>query len=318
MSKRNEKNLHGILNLLKPPGMTSHDVVDVVRRRLGVRRVGHTGVLDPAAAGVLVLCVGNATRLADLVSSLPKVYRAEITFGITTDSYDGDGTVLDRRPAVTINERLLEDLLPQFTGDIQQAPPPQSAVHFQGKKLYEWNREQVKVVPQPRTVHVESLQIIHVLPGDHPRLLLEIACSKGTYVRSFAHELGQAGGCGAYLSFLVRKSVGVFHLNSCLTLEALQKADAPEQLLLPIRAAVSHLPAMILKDRGVSRVETGITLVPQDIAQAAPAEHEQCVALIDERGELVAIGEVNQVSRNYFHIRPTKVLRVATATHEDS
>lgn len=304
---RSDKSLHGILNLLKPPGMTSHDAVDFVRHQTGVRRVGHTGTLDPAASGVLVLCVGHATRLADYVSALSKTYRAEVTFGVTTDTYDADGTVLDRRESLDLTEPDLLALLPSFTGEIRQCPPPHSAVHFGGKKLYEWNREKVEVTVAPRAVRVLGLRRLHFERGAFPRAVLEIKCSKGTYVRSLAHDLGQTIGCGAYLSFLVREAVGSFSLQTSLTLERVAASENVEELLLPLSAAVEHLPSMPVKERGLSRLQNGMPLSPEDFVSLSEANHGDEVALLRSDGQLMAIGQYHQVGRQYFQVQPEKV-----------
>ena len=309
MSKRNEKNIHGILNILKPPGMTSHDVVDCVRKSLGVRRVGHTGVLDPAASGVLVLCVGNATRLADVVSEQEKSYVAEVTFGIVTDSYDGDGKVVARAEPQNLTADRIEQALPGCLGEIQQCPPPQSSVHYQGKKLYEWNRETVMVIPEPRPVHVHAIALRRFIPGRLPRALLEISCGKGTYVRTLAHDLGQTVGSGAYLSFLVRQGISSFCLRDAILLEALLSAPCPESLLQPLLSAVPHLPACSLRDRGVSRIRHGMPVTPEDVFVRPDSSlpHLQELALVNTNGDLVALGEYHQVGRTYFQIQPRKV-----------
>jgi tRNA pseudouridine55 synthase len=182
-------------------------------------------------------------------------------------------------------------------------------VHVQGKKLYEWNRDQVRVTSPPRTVHVESISVVRFSAGKCPRALVDVRCSKGTYVRSLAHDLGQEIGCGAYLSFLVRTAVGPFDLPSANTLESLAAAESPERLLLPMAAAVEHLPTMALKERGVARSRSGMTLEPQDIAHASSASHGELVALMDPEGRLIALGEFHQVARHYFVVKPTKVLQ---------
>ncbi|MBI3920033.1 MAG: tRNA pseudouridine(55) synthase TruB [Armatimonadetes bacterium] len=304
---RNDKSLHGILNLLKPPGMTSHDAVDFVRRKTSVRRVGHTGTLDPAASGVLVLCVGHATRLADYVSGLTKTYRAEVTFGVTTDTYDADGTVLDRRESLDLAQADLLALLPSFTGEILQRPPPHSAVHVGGKKLYEWNRDKVEVTVAPRAVRVLGLRCLHFGRGTFPRAVLEIKCSKGTYVRSLAHDLGQTMGCGAYLSFLVREAVGSFALQASLTLEKVASSENVEELLLPLSAAVEHFPSMVVKERGLSRLQNGIPLSPEDFVSSSSATHGEEIALLGFDGQLIAIGQYHQVGRQYFQVKAEKV-----------
>jgi len=309
MSKRDEEKVHGILNILKPPGMTSHDVVDCVRKKFAVRRVGHTGVLDPAASGVLVLCVGHATRLTDLIGALEKSYLAEVTFGITTDSFDGDGQIVAMQECAHLTAEQVARALDSFIGEIQQCPPPQSSVHYHGRKLYEWNRGGVRVEPPPRLVRVNSISQRCFISGKFPRALLEIACGKGMYVRTLAHDLGQAVGTGAYLSFLVRQSVGSFHLQDAITLETLLGSQQPDSLLQPLISAVRHLPIYTLRERGVARVLHGMPVIPQDMFRLPEVSltHLQQVAVVDPKGCLVALGEYHQLGRTFFHIQPRKV-----------
>lgn len=272
---------HGWLNLLKPPGMTSHQAVAVVRRVLGLRRVGHTGTLDPAAAGVLAIAVGQATRLADFVGELPKAYRAEVTFGVATDTLDAEGRITQTCEA-PVSRETVEAALTQFRGEIRQRPPAYSAVHHQGRRSYELARRGEAVQPEERVVRIDALSLIGFEEGPRARAMLDVVCSKGTYIRSLAADLATAVGSCGYLSFLLRTRVGPFVLADSKTLEELQARGA--ELLEPMEVGVSHLQAQTLDEDEARRIATG-----QPVATAAPGGTR--LRLHERSGRLLAIAE---------------------------
>ncbi|MDK2784266.1 MAG: tRNA pseudouridine55 synthase [Bacillota bacterium] len=244
----------GFINVLKPPGMTSHDVVAWVRRLLGVRRVGHAGTLDPPAAGVLVVALGRATRLVGYLPGV-KTYRGEITFGVSTTTLDGEGEVVRRAPC-RLTQADLEQVLPKFRGDIEQIPPMVSAVHYRGRRLYELARTGLDVDRPRRRVHIARLEVLAFTPHpEHPRALIECECSSGTYVRALAADIGRALGTEAYLSFLLRTASGPFAISSSLTLEELEEAvrGGDRDWLCPPEAGLGHLPTLVL-DRKATRL----------------------------------------------------------------
>ncbi|MCS6862747.1 MAG: tRNA pseudouridine(55) synthase TruB, partial [Abditibacteriales bacterium] len=209
----------GVLNLLKPPGMTAHDVVDFVRGLLQTQRVGHAGTLDPGAAGVLLVCVGEATRIVEYLMEGTKGYRAEVTFGVTTTTEDAQGDVIAERSATTVTEEKLRATLERFVGDIEQVPPMVSAVQVGGKRLHALARRGETVERPKRRVRVDAIQLLKFTAGERAVALMDVTCSKGTYIRTLAADIGAALGCGAHLSFLVRTRVGQFRLEDSLTLE---------------------------------------------------------------------------------------------------
>jgi tRNA pseudouridine55 synthase len=222
--------LHGVLNVLKPPGMTSHDVVMLVRRALGTRRVGHTGTLDPAAAGVLPVCVGQATRLMEYLQSGAKEYIAEATFGYETDSCDAVGKTVSEGDASAVNPESLRGVLEGFRGTISQTPPLHSAIKVDGKKLYELARAGETAVEIPtREVLISQLLVTRfVADAVRPRAMLKIECGGGTYIRSLVRDIGRALGCGATMTFLVRTRSGMFSIDEASTLQtAFGKAMIP-------------------------------------------------------------------------------------------
>ncbi len=212
--------MDGIFNVDKPVGMTSHDVVARVRRLTRQRRVGHAGTLDPSASGVLPVCLGQATRVAEYLSASGKCYRAVVVFGVVTNTYDAEGEVLRSAP-VHLTRAEIAAVLPEFLGQQMQVPPLYSAIKLAGQPLYKLARAGIAAECQARPVAIHRLDIVDWQP---PALTLDVECSKGTYIRSLAHDLGERLGCGAHLGGLVRLRSGPFTLDESLTLEELAAA----------------------------------------------------------------------------------------------
>lgn len=254
--------LFGFLNINKPQGITSHDVVARVRRALAVKKVGHAGTLDPMATGVLIVCLGNATRLSEYVMDATKGYSATVHLGVETDTYDAEGRVLYEHDTSGITRAEVERLLPLFTGDIQQVPPMFSAIKQGGRKLYELARDGKVVERQPRDVTIHSLTISCWSP---PHFSLDVSCSAGTYIRSLAHDIGASLGVGASLSALERTSSGNFRVQDALSLDDLladpnwqRHLIAPEQALEGFFATTLAGSAVndIFNGRSIPRSET--------------------------------------------------------------
>jgi tRNA pseudouridine55 synthase len=242
----------GILNLDKPKGMTSHDVVRQVRRVTGIRKVGHAGTLDPMATGVLLVCVGRATRLAEYLLTGDKGYQATVRLGVETDTYDADGRVLSSSP-VRIGRGEVEAALLEFSGPIDQVPPMYSAVKHKGRPLYVIARRGVTVEREPRQVRVSRVAMTDWSP---PEFSLEVVCSAGTYVRSLAHDLGQRLGCGAHLTRLVRCRSGRFELADAVPLRELTP-DNWKVYLRPMEVAVGALPMIMLDQEAAQQLIQG-------------------------------------------------------------
>ena len=241
---------HGYVSIDKPGGWTSHDVVARVRRIVNERRVGHAGTLDPAATGVLPVAIGNATRTIEYLAEVDKSYLADITFGIRTDSADADGTVIDQQVCPDVSVATLDDVLELFRGEQQQIPPMHSAIKVDGRPLYELARQGKSVERMARTVTIHAIDIVD---WRAPVLRIHVKCSKGTYIRSLARDLGDALGCGAYLSRLVRTRVGGFGLADSLTLDALADAmrhGAWDRIRWEPDVAMLDRPALILTESG--------------------------------------------------------------------
>lgn len=247
----------GILNLNKPIGMTSHDMVGFVRRLSGQRRVGHAGTLDPMAEGVLVVALGKATRIIEYIMESRKLYCAEIVLGVTTTTYDAEGEVVKRVPHIQVSRHEIEQALSSLTGQIWQVPPMYSAIKRHGQRLYELARHGIEVEREPRLVNIYSIQL---LDWRSPMMKVMLEVSKGTYIRSFAHDLGELLGTGAYLSCLVRVASGRFTIE-----EALSPADLTlavefgywKELLYPPDEGMLDYEAVILNEALASGVHEG-------------------------------------------------------------
>lgn len=252
--------MDGILNIDKAPGVTSFGVVAAVKKLTGERHVGHAGTLDPDATGVLPVCLGRGTRIIEFLQDSTKSYRAEIEFGTTTDTYDGSGKVMQHGDALAITREQVESALASFQGEIEQTPPPYSAVKYHGRPLYEWARSGVAVERKSRLARVYQIQLTGWQP---PLMTVEVICGKGTYIRSIAHDLGQTLGCGAYLKHLVRSRYGIFDLNGAISLEQLEEASRRgswQSLLYPIDSVLAHWPMVALDGEMERDVRCGRTL----------------------------------------------------------
>lgn len=289
--------MNGILNVLKPPGMTSHDVVSFVRRVFGQKKVGHAGTLDPAAAGVLPVFLGAATRLIEYSVEASKSYRAEITFGFSTDTGDDTGTVISEA-AVSLPDKLdMQEVLAAFQGTIMQIPPMYSAIKTGGKKLYELARTGQFVEVPPRQVAIFSVTLLHY---ESKKIVVDVDCSKGTYIRTLCQDIGRSIGCPATMSFLVRSRVGNFVLSQAHTLEEISVMR--DRALLPLDYAVSHLPSIAL-DAAHSKA----------IIQGKSFAYSPClpgpVRLYDDNRTLLGIGRFDQLASL---LKPVKILATAS------
>ena len=259
--------MHGFLNIDKPAGMTSHDVVARVRRLARQRRVGHAGTLDPAATGVLVVALGSATRLIEYVQEqTSKRYRAAVLLGVTTDTDDAEGRALAEAPVPPLDCAAIEAALAPFRGAIQQVPPMYAALHHEGRRLHELARAGISVERPARPVTIERLDLLEWEP---PLLTLDVLCGKGTYTRSLARDIGAAIGCGAHLAALRRTAVGTFTIEDAVPLDALA-ADADAggiaPALLPPERAVADWPAAQVDEAGARRIRNGQALALPGIA----------------------------------------------------
>jgi tRNA pseudouridine55 synthase len=272
--------VNGFLNLNKPLGMTSHDCVARVRRLLRLKRVGHGGTLDPAAAGVLPMALGKATRLLQFLEH-GKAYRGTVRFGLVTATDDTAGEVLSAVPVPDLTLEEVKAVLPSFQGTIQQVPPQYSAIHVDGKRLYDLARQGETVVVPARTVEVLSLEVLDWRPGDFPELDLAIVCGTGTYIRAIARDLGAMMGVGGTLAALTRTASNGFNLRESLTFEELE-AQLQQGIFQPVAPPVplAHLGVIALEESDVIRWSQGQRLPISPVSPTA--------------GPLLVYGESNQ------------------------
>jgi tRNA pseudouridine55 synthase len=273
--------LEGILNIHKPVGITSFGVVARIKKFSGERHVGHGGTLDPQASGVLPIFLDQATRVMEYLSEQAKTYRAEIELGVTTDSYDSAGQVTGTRDASGITREMVEQSLPAFRGSIRQTPPMYSALKFKGQPLYKLARQGLEIKRSSRSIQIYSLEVVAWQPG---LVTLEVTCSKGTYIRSLAYDLGEALGCGAYLKTLVRTRVGPFSLEEALTLSQVEEVfsnGSAEDHLYPIDHVLTQFPAMVVNKDQQCSLFHGSTLSPAlPEGVHAPAIQDQTIARV--------------------------------------
>ena len=278
--------ISGVLVVDKPVGMTSHDVVQAIRNGTSLRRAGHTGTLDPRASGVLVILVGPAVRLSEYVSASDKRYQAIIRMGGKTDTFDAEGRVTPSTQPVNVTEPQFEEVLKTFVGEIEQTPPPYSAVKVQGRKAYEMARQGEPVDLAPRKITVHHLEVLEWAP---PEAVIDVHCSSGTYVRSLANDLGEKLRCGAYLVGLRRTKSGRFSLRDATPLRKLQEAFTAGnwyQYLIPAAEALGDWPAIELSPDEVEGVRHG-----HRVKAAEDAVLGNKVRGVSTQGELVALME---------------------------
>lgn len=236
----------GILNVNKPAGPTSFDLIRTVRKGSGQRKAGHAGTLDPAASGVLLVLLGQAVRVSEYLMDLPKTYRATMRLGIATDTDDAEGRVTRVADTAGISQQEVLRALAAFVGEIEQTPPAFSAVKVDGQRAYRLARKGAAVAPRPRRVRVYRAELLRFEPPDAE---IEVECGKGTYIRSLARDLGEALGCGAHLASLVRTRIGPFAIEAAVSLQELERAFAAEdwrRFLLPMDCGLTDLPAITL------------------------------------------------------------------------
>ncbi|MFC1993838.1 tRNA pseudouridine(55) synthase TruB [Chloroflexota bacterium] len=294
--------IDGILNINKPKGKTSFEIVSLVRRLSGERKVGHAGTLDPDATGVLLVCLGQGTRVVEFLTKAKKCYLAKLQLGISTDTYDASGRVTHKGEFSQLTKEHVEKALSAFTGFIDQIPPMYSAVKYHGKPLYRLARAGIEVPRKARSVEVSRLEIIDWQP---PLFTLEGECSKGTYIRSLAHDLGQKLGCGAHLKDLVRLKSGSFHINDAITIPELENAFKQgiwAELIHPIDVALLHLTAVTVDEEDELAVTNGRTIA---LTKATSVASQLCRAYSHDK-RFLAILRYCPETENW---RPEKVFQ---------
>ncbi|MGI9056057.1 MAG: tRNA pseudouridine(55) synthase TruB [Pyrinomonadaceae bacterium] len=298
----------GILIIDKPEGWTSHDVVGKMRKILKIKRIGHTGTLDPFATGVLVILVGKATRLAQFLDKDKKSYEAEIAFGFETDTGDRTGSAKCKvQSAKSVSVEDVEKILPEFRGEILQTPPMYSAKKIEGKKLYELARKGIEIERQPVKVKIYDLEIIKDTQNSKLKtqnFVLRVACSAGTYIRTLAEDIGRRLETGAHLAELRRTRAGKFDLSKAVTLEELDKIVTENRLnkiTISMNEAISHLPQFVLSEEEIMKTRNGLRLKKENF----DANDGENVRMIDENENLLAVGIFDKTEKT---VQPKIVL----------
>ena len=275
--------MNGVININKPKGFTSHDVVARLRRILSMKKIGHTGTLDPDAVGVLPICVGRATKAAELLTATEKEYIAKVALGAETDTQDASGKVL-RSARVSVTEAEINSVAQSFLGEISQIPPMYSAIKQDGKKLYELAREGKTVERKPRLVTIKEIEVLEINLDDN-WFIMRVACSKGTYIRTLCQDIGEKLGCFAHMAELSRTKSGRFGLEDSFTLEDIEKAVelGDDSFLIPIDKVFEELPALYLSERKAQKMCNGTQV------RTSGMENGVRYRVYDEKGKFLTI-----------------------------
>jgi len=294
-----ESRISGLFNVDKPGGMTSHDVVGALRRASGERRIGHAGTLDPMATGVLLVCMGQATRLSEYLMAGRKSYAADIRLGASTDTDDADGEIVAEADASGVTRDQIERALPAFRGEIAQVPPMYSAIKRDGVALHKLARQGVALELEPRPVTIYALDVAAWQP---PVLSVAVTCSKGTYIRALARDLGQALGCGAHLTRLTRTASGPFTLEQAAPLDALVaslREGSWERYLISMDAALARYPGRTMGAEEAARIQQG-----QQVALPGADTAAELLKAYAPEGALLALLRYDEGTRRW---QPDKV-----------
>lgn len=289
--------MDGIINVLKPSGMTSFDVVAYLRRLLGIKKIGHAGTLDPLAVGVLPMCVGRATKVVEFLMEKDKFYRAELTLGIITDTQDSSGKVISSVvPKASDGE--IEAAVCAFVGKYRQKPPMYSALKVEGKRLYELARNGIEIERQYRGVEIYLNQVLYIDRRDGIKVLLDVHCSKGTYIRTLCADIGERLGCGGHMSFLLRKRTGPFDISAAYTLEELaklQKNGMVHTALLGVDMIFDGIPGLALDENQDKKFRNGMHIpVSDSLASSDNSTAQDLIRIYSTTGEFIALGAVKK------------------------
>ena len=296
--------MDGVLNVYKPTGPTSHDVVNKVRRTFGQKKVGHAGTLDPLATGVLVVCLGKATRIVECLMCTTKQYRARMVLGQVTSTQDCTGEVISECDASHITESDVIEAAAAFVGDIMQMPPMMSALKHNGTPLYKLAREGKTIERALRPVTIHSIEVISIQPGEHPEAELLVSCSSGTYIRTLCHDIGEKLSCGAQMSMLERVRVGHFGVDSAYSLEDIETAREDgrlENILISIADALGDYPAAIIEPDDLHNALHGLPVRVSRLDR----EYE-LVRMLTPDGMLIGLGN-SQMIESETLVKPCKV-----------
>ena len=287
--------MDGVINVLKPAGMTSHDVVNKLRKIYKTKKVGHTGTLDPDAVGVLPVCIGQATRLVEYLMEKDKTYRVIMKFGSETNTQDGSGEITKTTDICSLDREAFWEVVQGFIGEIQQVPPMYSAIKKDGQPLYKLARQGIEIEVEPRKVTIHHIEL---LMYNQESAMLNVVCSKGTYIRTLCQDIGRACQSSAHMTFLMRTQSGQYVIDDGITLEKLAEASDPTEFLTPLSHCLTDMPKLVLTDSiEIKRLMNGMTL-------KTALHHDGLHQAITADKQLLAIGVVEQ---GFF--KPHKVFK---------
>lgn len=299
--------MNGVINIFKPKNMTSHDVVAFLRRKLKIKRIGHTGTLDPMATGVLPICIGKATRISEYLLNLDKEYIGELTLGLQTDTQDSLGKVIETSNK-KVSENEIINSMSKFRGNIEQIPPMYSALKHKGKKLYELAREGVTIERQSRNITIYSMDILNI--DDNKKILFKTKCSRGTYVRTLCHDIGIDLGTFGYMSYLMRTGTGSFDIENSYGLDYIQSLSMEEinDIIIPMDRALPHIEELIIKDEYYSKLINGAKILfNKDLLHKDIEYTDNKVWRIYCKNKFIGIGRIIYKESNSY-IKMDKVL----------
>lgn len=303
--KPHERDVHGILLLDKPAGITSNDALQRIKRSYRAARAGHTGSLDKPATGILPICLGEATKFSSYLLNADKTYVTVAKLGVVTNTADAEGEILETRSVPDFNQQNLEQILAQFVGNIEQVPPMYSALKVDGQRLYKLAYQGVEVARQPRPVSIHQIDLLHF---DQDSFEIRVRCSKGTYIRTLIEDIGNVLGCGAHVSTLRRLSTGPFTEEQMVTMETVEKRmelgdNALDGLLMPVDSALDHLPQTELSEDDTYHLCLGQAVLVPYASREKPGEG--LVRIYDQNHVFIGIGTIMDNGR----IAPKRLLK---------
>ncbi len=284
--KTDKKNINGILLVDKPKDISSFAALKILKKNLNIKKIGHAGTLDPLATGLLIVCIGKATKLVKYFEKFEKEYIANIHFGITTDTYDAEGKTISESQ-VELTPEIIKNVLLTFKGQIEQMPPIYSAIKIKGKPAYKYAREGKEVELKKRVVNIYEIELLNFVS---PFCEIRVKCSKGTYIRSLAYDLGQMLGCGGHIKDLRRTKAGIFSIEQAVNVD--EKCDVLKKKIIPVNESISFLPYIIIKNEYKQKILNGIKPEP-DFFQSDFNNAEGLYRLVDEKQSLLAITRFN-------------------------
>lgn len=307
--------MNGILNIFKPKGISSFQAVKEVKNILNIPKAGHAGTLDPSASGILLVCIGQATKIVEFLVDLKKYYQGEMILGISTDSQDSEGNIIQRKKVKNdIDEERIKRIFLKYKNINSQIPPMFSATHYKGERLYRLARKGIEVKRSPKKIKIYKLNLLNFNQKmNHPIIKFEVVCSKGTYIRTLCNDIGNELGCGAYLSNLVRKKIGYFNLEDSINLDALKKENILEKkYLISIDSALKGLNNITVRNEAIKTVLNGGSISNEQITtntKISKIGRSKFIKIYDLENNLLSIGIPIKKNEKDLIFKPIKVFR---------